>query len=126
MKIFYFGCWGEAGHFLWRPGHLTVRSCQSEGLPFHQYYFLDGGPFLPRTERKGDAALTHIPGWTVLAWWGSPWDDRTGVNAAIIAEGLLDGVGILMAFNEAFPDLAAKLLAPAVLPKLVVIDGAPR
>jgi len=70
---------------------------------------LDGGQlFLPRLERKGDACLTYLPApdRTVLAWWGSPFDERGAVNSAIITEGNVSAEECWQRFVDQFSDLA--------------------
>lgn len=117
--IFYFGCWGEAGHFLWGPGHQRIHR---PPFPIEEH-MLDGGPFLPLPERVGTGMLTRLDGWTVLAWWGgNPWDRRGKVCQSVVLRGETAGIcrvtslaDVWAAFGRTFPDLAAVLRIPTLI-----------
>jgi len=113
--IAYFGCWGEAGHYLWAPGKQRLWDRNEWPRDYH----LDGGIlFLPLPERAGYGAITFlpVPGITVLAWWGSPWDKRRAVNSAVMVRGNVPALdAIWAAFAKSFPELAAQLQKPVLL-----------
>lgn len=111
MKIFYFGCWGSPGHFLWANGRRWAE--RSDECPFKPEH-LDGSILLPRPEKVGTGALTFVRGWTVLAWWGSPWDKRPAVNCAITIKGKLEFESLWNAFVGQFPELAAHIQPPTI------------
>lgn len=122
MKPFllYFGCWDRAGHFLFDRNGSTIHYSLSHELPFRPVD-LDGSSFfLPHPERVGKGALTHVvrndEAYTVLAWWGSPFDTRGAVNAAIISNGWDDAANLWQRFTFVYPDLAAKLTFPDLTP----------
>lgn len=116
-EVFYFGCWGEAGHHLWdrhkRMLHGRYRADQV-GLPVRDHD-LDGGPFLPKPEKVGQGALCYVRGWTILSWWGSPWDKRGAVCAAIMVKGVATAEGLWRAFAYQFPTVAQHLEPPLVV-----------
>lgn len=113
----YFGCWNEAGHFLWGPGRRSIRDYDAEKLRIPTGYQLDGTQlFLPRPEKIGTGCVTYLPAMdcTVLAWWGSPWDSRGAVNAAFITNGDLGEIAMWQRFVRYFPELSAQLKQPVV------------
>lgn len=122
MKHFllYFGCRGKAGHFLFDRQHGSIYDARALGLPFNGNDFDGSSIFLPHPERPGHGALTHVIrgefAYTVLAWWGSPFDARPAVNAAIIASGWDEPDYIWSRFEACFPDLKGKLDRPEIVP----------
>lgn len=121
MKPFllYFGCWDSAGHFLHDRNGQTIYNESGLGLPFKSDHLDGNSIFLPHPERVGVGALTHVvrgeDAYTVLAWWGSPFDKRGAVNAAIIASGWDSADDLWMRFSRAYEALAAKLTRPTIL-----------
>ena len=82
---------------------------------------LDGSLlFLPRPEKTGTGCITYLPSIdrTILAWWGSPWDQRGAVNAAFITNGDLGEVAMWQRFVRYFPDLSAKISQPTTAPRI--------
>ena len=114
-EIYYFGCWGRAGHFLFDPSKQEPRGQNYYLLPRAED--IDASPmFLPHPERKGAGALTYLPAidLTILAWWGNPWDNRGKVNSAVLLRGRHDVDLVWSEFQMAFLSLAAQLTKPAV------------
>ncbi len=113
--IVYFGCWNEAGHFLWEPGRRSLRDYDADKMFIPTASQLDGTKlFLPSPEKVGTGSLTFLPApnLTILAWWGNPWDKRGAVNSAIITNGNLDETEMWQRFAGYFPELAEKLTRP--------------
>jgi hypothetical protein len=113
-EVYFFGCWGDAGHHLRDPLKRMVRDPDRIRIPSDRV--LDGGPmFLPPVQQK-IGALTYLPACdiTVLAWWGNPWDTRGGVNNAVLVRGQHTLDSAWAAFEEEIPTLAAKLTKPNV------------
>lgn len=117
-EVYFFGCLGRAGHFLHRAGHwrtLDYHEAQKMRVPSDSA--LDGGAsFLPLPECRGEGALTYLPAndLTVLAWWGSPWDNRGAVNSAVMVRGKHDADAVWSAFEQAFPEFAPKIERPRI------------
>jgi hypothetical protein len=102
----FFGCWGDAGHFLWDKNKQRIYDRDSYGLSAHN---LDASSLiLPYPEQKGKGCRTYLPSMdrTIIAWWGNPWDTRPGVNNSVIAKGNSTISEIWTAFRIDFPDLA--------------------
>jgi hypothetical protein len=116
--VLYWGCWGAPGHFLYAPGKQTVHDFECERLRVPRDYMLDASwLFLPQPELVGRGARTYLPACdrTILAWWGSPWDLRGKVNAAVIVDGVHSADVCWERFRRYFPELAAQLTRPDVV-----------
>ena len=102
-KMFYFGPWDQAGHYLFSEKGRSVYHEEERGtLPWHEMGYggkptIDGnlqprgpkpswhreGPELP----QGVAALHHLNGWTALSFWDRSVDTRGACNSTYFAEG---------------------------------------
>jgi len=121
-RVFYFGCWGDVGHYLWTPDGRRARSAG----PFTA---LDlDGRFCPgvvgRTDRispnvqpEGVAALHHANGWTVLAFWDRSVDRRRGSHSTYVIEGTHDFGEAVRISSAAFPRVWARYPFVSPLPE---------
>jgi hypothetical protein len=119
MIIVYFGCWRQAGHFLWLPGwdRTSTRDFEIERLKIPKETQLDASIlFLPRPEQKGMGMATYLPApdRTVFAWWGSPFDNRGQVNSALIVEGKKGFDETWELFRAKFPDPENRISKPMI------------
>ena len=117
--VFFFGCNEQTGHHL-ISGQMgmSVRDFECDRYMIPKDHHLDGTfIFLPRPERKGEGALTYLPGTdrTVLAWWGSPFDARGAVNNAIIVFGKATVDEVWAKFTARYPRLAQLLPRPTIV-----------
>jgi hypothetical protein len=117
MKIFYFGCNRQAGHYLFTKRLVSaypesppwsVDSGEVDGkLPPHEpdcknHYYC-------RCQQvEGVAAIHHKDGWTAMAFWGRSVDDRRGCNSVFFAEGCHDFSGMLTIAKENFPTIMSR------------------
>jgi len=115
MKVFYFGCCrGESGHF-W---HLHPDRSWETRLELEPLGCIDGvyaprvgpdrraRPDLMETRPEapqGQAALVHVKGWTVLAYWDRSQDTRGASNSAFAVEGEHSFEDLLAAAKEQWP-----------------------
>jgi hypothetical protein len=116
--VLYFGCWDQAGHFLWEPNHQHMRDFDADRLLIPRGRDLDASlVFLPKPEKVACGAVTYLPAndRTVLAWWGSPWDNRGAVNSAIIVSGKASAEDCWQRFDATFPALARQLKMPTTI-----------
>ena len=116
--VLFFGCNEQAGHHLIGPSGYSVRDFEADRLMVPHDHQLDGSCiFLPRPEVAGNGAVTYLPAtdWTILAWWGSPFDKRGAVNNAIIVSGKVRAEECWRLFAAAFPTLASKLMMPRIV-----------
>lgn len=137
MKCFYFGCWNEAGHFLFLPGGRSARGD-------HRLETYNGGAHLdgtlaPRVSNRtraivwqgmGDTQearlrigydsqeapqgqfLLHVldTGYTAIQWWDRNQGDRRGAcNSTVLLEGTHTAEEMIAALHEHFPHVAANL-----------------
>lgn len=102
-RMFYFGPWDQAGHYLFHEGGGGVYRDEERGtLPWHEYspdggidcvlqpgcYRDRGGHWRHGREVEGEALLHHKNGWTALSFWDRSVDERGGCNSTYFAEGI--------------------------------------
>lgn len=119
--VFYHGCIGESGHFLWVS---DVRYARSSDLPsdwpkeFGSGYMpgaaLDATycPKAPKgtyVEPQGLAALHHVGGWTVLAAWDRTVDSRGRSNSVFVVRGEHNFGETCRLAAKAFPAVWARM-----------------
>ena len=141
----YFGCWNEAGHYLWLPGK---RSAGREYQYRKHEYARDGvhldGALAPVRTRDGQITFTatgqtmgerqrlssrtdecpqgqfllhHLPsGMTAIQWWDRNQGDRRGAcNSTILLEGEHTATEMVAALGQHFPHVAANLAKAGVV-----------
>jgi len=101
MRIYYFGCWEYAGHYLKDHTGKDV-SMYDNGLPWEQ---IDGVLCPDDTRKQGIVKIHHEKGWTAAAFWDYSIDSRPGSNSVLFAEDLLDITDIIGEFKETFPKI---------------------
>ncbi len=133
MRVFYYGCWGGVGHYLWTPrGQFADEDRALPWAPHEIDPRLAGDPNLmnPRMRAVGifvwDGNLEHQPegmvrvhhreGWTAVGWWDRSLDRRFGSNAAFFVEATVDAEEALRAAREAFPAIFARIRYPLRAP----------
>jgi len=115
-NVYYFGCWGQAGHYLHHPSGRTLYD-RPLNVPLSDSELDCNEKLLPLKEKVGDGKLTYLSNWdfTVISWWGSPWDKRGKVNTSILVKGKHDVDSAWDLFQRVFPDLAPKLTKPTIV-----------
>lgn len=113
-RCWYFGCWGEVGHFLWTPNRRHVWEC-----PAGEDWRFDGG-FAPGitdkasryscSQKLGEWRRTLVNGCTVIACWDRSVDSRGASNAAFIVEGEHSLADALAVAKATFPAVATRIL----------------
>ncbi len=102
MRCFYFGCWGDSGHYLWDEHANHAR--RGTGLPPSLGVARLDGEFAPKgPQTEGRAALHHVDGWTVLAFWDRSVDRRHGSHSTFVAEGAHDFAAMVAIARARFP-----------------------
>lgn len=92
--MFYFGCYKEAGHYLWKThqnGTIVRVNESSKDFPSDfpiQYRALDSCLLGYTKQIEGKGTLNHINGWTILAFWDRSEDKRFNSNSAFILKGV--------------------------------------
>lgn len=104
--IYYFGCIGDAGHYMHGPrGERRERQIFDRNPWGHG---VDGGLCAPGPQVQGRALLHHKDHWTALAFWDRSVDDRSGSNSVFLAEGDFDFGHMLQLAHEHFPQVFAR------------------
>ena len=104
-KMFYFGAWDSAGHYLtderghsiyredrgsfpWREGTIDGRLAPHARGCFGDHDQTYAGRRCREDEApQGVALVHHLNGWTALAFWDRTIDSRPASNSAFFAEG---------------------------------------
>ena len=109
MRIYYYGCNGESGHFLWQPNQITTKRPQDSGLPW-KHIDMDLCP--QTTPQQGIAKMHQKEGWTAMAFWDKSIDSRTGSNSVFFYEDLLYFDEMIREFKEHFPEIFNRFKFP--------------
>jgi hypothetical protein len=111
--ILFFGAWGRPGHYYWLPGRRWAETDRSPPASL-QGGKIDGrlapqkrAPRYPNAllEVEGEAAVHHIDGWTVVAWWDRSVDRRGGSNSAFLMRGTHTMSVVFLEAADKFPEL---------------------
>jgi hypothetical protein len=127
----YFGCWGEAGHYMHLPGGRSSgrddRAIEYYGESRH----IDG-TLAPRKHRDGTVccglqdrdAHEHCPemrqglfllhhldnGWTAIQWWDrNQGDSRGACNSTVLAKGQHTADEMVALAERYFPQVMQRL-----------------
>lgn len=124
VEAYYFGCWERSGHF-WRGKnpYTTEHEILQKVPPALKHI---DGRFCPgavpgdsyarrRPEVEGEAALHHVDGWTVLAWWDRSVDHRGACNSNIVARGTFDFTIMIEIGKAQYPRVITRQRSPIVL-----------
>jgi hypothetical protein len=111
MRVFFFGCWDQAGHFMFGPGGRHVRD-ERRATPWesHDAVLCPGyvGPYDNGPQVEGEAGLHHKDGWTALCFWDRSIDGRGGCNSGFYAEGTYGAAAMIEIAREHFPTVWAR------------------
>jgi len=99
-RMFYFGPWDRAGHFLHDERGNSVLGEQRSGFPWDESTsshgvdcqlqpgcYLRDGRWKHGAEIEGQALIHHKDGWTALSFWDRSVDTRGACNSTYFAEG---------------------------------------
>lgn len=130
VEAYYFGCDRQAGHY-WHTRDRRTFYPDSKKFPEWFEYRIDSGfcPGAPpasdphrqftRPEREGEAALHHLDGWTILAFWDRSVDKRGKCNSAFAAKGQHSFAIMLAIAGAQFPWVVGR----AGFPNVVLVEG---
>lgn len=104
--IYYFGCWSDIGHH-WRATDGRIAD------PPRQPFGPVDARYAPRAASgaeapEGAAALLHLQGWTLLAFWDRSIDGRPGSNSAFLADATLGFEEMTVVARAAYPRVWAR------------------
>ncbi len=101
MRIYYFGCWDQVGHYLKDHTGKDV-SMYNNDLPWD---LIDGVLCPTDTSKPGIVKIHHNNGWTAAAFWDYTIDSRPQSNSILFVEDLLDITEIIGEFKRTFPEI---------------------
>lgn len=110
--MYYFGCWGCLGHYLYDSQQRSVNDDKSEIPHAWRRGALDGA-FAPRRGSgryseeypQGVAAHTSKDGWTLIAFWDRTGDSRGNSSSTFLAKGDFTFEQMVAMAKFEFPDL---------------------
>lgn len=103
--LYFFGCWNDGGHHLFGPDSRRIAKPERFGIPITPAKLdADFAPKDPR-QTEGRATVTHLHGWTIVAWWDRAGDDRYGSNSAFLMKGEHTLTAVLLEAGEQYPEL---------------------
>jgi hypothetical protein len=135
MKVYYFGCIDDSGHYLWdkeRPPQPTmaerIMGPGAERLNGHnrgnawrsretRELYRNGQPWKDSIDSmlcpsgpqvEGVALLHHKDGWTAVAFWDRTVDHRPGSHSTFIAEGTFTYDEMVTAAKTQWPEVWAR------------------
>lgn len=129
MDAYYFGCWGQPGHYIHGPGGRSVNRQARESLPWNESDCdgnLQPGSEVNDRERswrrdgpqvQGPCRIHHREGWTAMAFWDRTGDRRSNSCSVVVVRGHLLFGDMLAAFREHFPEIHTRVTAEFPLTK---------
>lgn len=102
MRIYYFGCWENYGHYLKDHNEKELSYFDNNDLPWNN---IDGDLCPDDTREEGVVKIHHKDGWTAAAFWDYSIDHRPGSNSVLFIEDLLELSKIITEFKENFPKI---------------------
>ena len=105
MKVYYFGCVKESGHYLWIDLYDRDRKL-FRSQPWGDHLDCELCPSGVQVE--GVARHHHKEGWTAIAFYDRSVDTRGNSNSAFIAEGTYTFDGMVTAAKAQWPEVWAR------------------
>ncbi len=104
--IYYFGCVGNVGHYLWDQNYCNPKM---DSLPddFPTLGKLDGN-FITSIDSKqtqGEVTYLWYNHYTIIAFWDRSIDSRLGSNSCFVLEGDLGYDEAIKLAKEAYPNI---------------------
>lgn len=109
--IWFFGVLtGGMGHYVWEATPTGyARRMRVGNLSLSD---LDGR-FAPQGGRDQAAALVHVDGKTIVAWWDRTGDPRSGSNSAVIVDRIATADDVLDEAARVFPEAMSRQARPS-------------
>lgn len=108
MRWYYFGCWAQAGHFLFTEGMRYPLFSDKE----HSLTKFDGLLAPQGIRTPYIATVSRLGGWgySALSFWDNSVDTRPGSNSIIFAPSLsVSYDGIMKGFQRYFPEVWSRV-----------------
>lgn len=120
--IYYFGCRGEIGHYLWKGSQFIALNAKENIIPWGIQIdgtlapvVYDKRRLLKKEEAQGVCALHHEAGWTAIAFWDRSVDDRGASNSVFMVEGIYDFDTMVEMAKEQYPTIMSRFKFELVL-----------
>ncbi len=110
--MYYFGPWGESGHYLFTeqkrhvwtedviPWALGEIDCGLQpGCKGKKSYQIDN-----KIQVEGEALIHHKSEWTALSFWDRTVDERYGCNSTYLAKGEFTFAQMVVLARTRFPE----------------------
>lgn len=101
-RMFYFGCVGDVGHYLWDENLRQLR--WSDSLPW-RIQEVDGVMPPQETYQQGLARMLYKGCWTAMAFWDRTVDTRPGGNSVFLADGTFTFDEMVQLAIRTFPSI---------------------
>lgn len=113
-RVWFFGCWGGYGHYMWTPERrqVTASVWRTALQGARAATFIDGGvmPDRPGVWAHGFTDDTPLaPGWTYLSAQDNTVDHRGGSHATFLAEGHHDRDAMRALVIANFPEVCKRV-----------------
>jgi len=116
MKILYFGCYRDKGHYFWSEGFSKPRwSDTVTQIPWGIQ--VDTGLCPKGPQIQGRAAFHQKDGWTAISFWDRTVDTRPGSHSTFLCENTLDFDAMVALCKETFPTIWERYTFEVVLNK---------
>lgn len=109
-EIYFFGCWQQVGHYLWRPDMERVGAHEVAEILGRNWKWIDG-QCVPACTRRWDHGMHEE--WTFLSSTDNTVDDRKGSHATFIARGEFTREQMQEMVWKTFPAVCARILFQA-------------
>ena len=108
MNIYYFGCIGQHGHYMFKPGSRMTDWMFLDKNPWG--HSIDGRLCPDEKQIEGQARIHQKDGWTALSFWDRSIDRRPGSNSNFLAEGDHTFDEMMLLANEHFPEVMERFV----------------
>jgi hypothetical protein len=108
MKMYYFGCVGKSGHYMFQPSDSYPKQDHTFTRDNPWGYQVDSGLCPSGPQVEGRAMIHHKDGWTALSFWDRSVDRRSGSNSNFLAEGTFTFAEMVEFAKERFPKIMAR------------------
>lgn len=118
-KMYYVGCHGDSGHYLWDEDQNYIRWDKTNELqPFGSHLDGDFTPVAVNRFIQGNGVIrfTQQSGWSIINFWDNSIDDRPGSHSLFLINKICDVAEVLSSAKNRFPWVFNRFKFEIVLP----------
>lgn len=104
-QVWYFGCIGQSGHYLWRTPREKAGSVEEMRWTRTG---IDSGFAPPDSDEQGRALRHYVHGHTIVSFWDRSVDKRGACNSSFIMRGDHSFATVVAAARVAYPQVWAR------------------